>query len=341
MTPKIAIVGATGAVGRRMIDEFAKSRLSSFPLGLFASPRSAGLTINFGKATKPVEVFSLEALKPYSHILMSAGGSFSKEFSPQLVKQGAVVIDNSSAWRMDAATALCVPEVNGQVAISSQPRVIANPNCSTIQLVMALHPLRQAFGLKKVIVASYQSVSGTGQKGIEELDAQISALNGLKASEAWSKAKASIYAKPISCNVLPAIDRLDSQGHCFEEEKVVRETQKILEMPELDVFAHTARVPTFFCHAEAVTVQLGRSVTLTELQGAFQGQPGIHFTPGTDYESLPTSIEAFDDSRVFVSRARIKFGHQTSDWAQFWNVSDNLRKGAASNAVQILDKILS
>lgn len=327
----VAVVGATGAVGREMIRDLEESNIKDINVRLFASPRSKGAKVTFRGRTLEVEVYKTEALQGIPYVLMSAGGSFSKEHSKALVAQGSIVIDNSSAWRMDPHSALVVPEVNGHLLKrDAKPQIIANPNCSTIQMVVALKPLADLFGLDLVQVATYQSVSGTGQKGIAELAAQLEAK--MKFQDAEPKA----YAQPIAFNLLPGIDVYDSAGHCYEEVKMVQETRKIMDLPSLDVLASTVRVPTFHCHGEMVTVKLKKAITREEALAAFRRAPGIVLNEVDDHAAQPTPRKVTGDGRVFVSRVRLQHGHSSSPWLQFWNVADNLKKGAATNAVQIL-----
>ena len=331
---KVAIVGATGAVGREMINDLAESKLTDIELRLFASPRSKGIRVNFRGNALEVEPFKTESLQGIPYVLMSAGGTFSKEFSRALVAQGSTVIDNSSAWRMDPETALVVPEVNSHLLETNKPQIIANPNCSTIQMVVALKPLADRFGLELVQVATYQSVSGTGQKGIAELAGQLEAQ--MKFQDLEPKA----YAQPIAFNLLPGIDVYDTAGHCYEEVKMVQETRKIMNLPKLDVLASTVRVPTFHCHGEMVAVKLKRAVTREEALEAFRSGDGIVLNEKDDHASQPTPRTVTGDGRVFVSRVRLQYGESSSPWLQFWNVADNLKKGAATNAVQILSALV-
>ncbi len=330
---KVAIVGATGAVGREMLRDLEDSRLQDIQLGAFASARSKGTKITFRDKTHVVETFSVEALKGYPFVLMSAGGGFSREFSKALVVQGSTVIDNSSAFRMDPTVALIVPEVNGDTLKGDKPQIIANPNCSTIQLVVALKPLHDAFGIDMVQVSTYQSVSGTGQKGIAELGAQLEAKMRFQESEP------SVYAQPIAFNLLPGIDVFDEHGHVYEEIKMVKETQKIMGLPNLEVLASTVRVPTFHCHGETVNVRLGKEITRADAMTAFREGEGLVLNEKDDHASQPTPRGVTGDRRVFVSRVRLPHGQTKSRWLQFWNVADNLKKGAASNAVQILEHL--
>lgn len=331
---KVAIVGATGAVGREMIRDLEKSQLKDVELSLWASPRSAGAKLPFRGQSYEVKPFSVEALKGVRYVLMSAGGAFSREFSRALVAQGSTVIDNSSAWRMADDVPLIVPECNGDTLRPDKPQIIANPNCSTIQMVVALKPLKDNFGLSMVQVATYQSVSGTGQKGIAELSEQ------LESHFKFQEVKPKVYAQPIAFNLLPGIDVFDDQGHCYEEVKMVKETRKILDLPELEVLASTVRVPSFNCHGEMVHVLLGEAVTREQALEAMASGSGIVLNREDTHAAQPTPRTTVGDQRVFVSRLRLPYGQAKSRWLQFWNVADNLKKGAASNAVQILESIL-
>jgi aspartate-semialdehyde dehydrogenase len=334
MTLHIAIVGATGAVGREMIRDLEESGIQDLKVRFFASARSKGTKVTFRGRTHEVEAFQVKDLADCRYILMSAGGAFSKEYSKALVIQGSTVIDNSSAWRMDETVPLIVPEVNGDLLRGERPQIIANPNCSTIQMVVALKPLADRFGLDMVQVATYQSVSGTGQKGIAELGAQ------LEAQMKFQEAEAKVYAQPIAFNCLPAIDVFDEAGHCGEEIKMVRETRKILGIPTLAVLSSTVRVPTFHCHGEMVNVRLAKAITRADALAAFAEAKGIVLVDKDDHKELPTPRTVAGDRRVFVSRVRLPYGQTSSNWLQFWNVADNLKKGAATNAVQILELLV-
>lgn len=328
---KVAIIGATGAVGREMVEDLAESSLKGIEVGFFASARSEGQSIEFRGTRQAVKAFQVESLRGYDFALMSAGGSFSKEFSPKLAEIGVTVIDNSSAWRQDKDVALVVPEVNASMLDTYKGRIIANPNCSTIQMVVALNPLQKAFGLEMVQVSTYQSVSGTGQKGISELADQVH--GHLKFEELQPK----VYAQPIVFNLLPGIGPIDSEGHCEEEIKMVKETQKILSLPKLEVLASTIRVPVFSCHSETISVRLSRDVTRNEVYQALTGAPGLDFYTGDDYAEMPTPKKVAGQRGSYVARVRLPYGTERSRWVQFWNVADNLKKGAATNAVQILE----
>lgn len=335
---QVAIIGATGAVGREMLKDLSASphagRLKR--VAAFASSKSAGSRVEFGASTLVVEEFSVSKLKGFDYALMSAGGAFSREFAELIVSQGTTVIDNSSAWRMNPKYPLVVPEVNGDILKTvKKPTLVANPNCSTIQLVCALKPLADAFGLKGVNVATYQSVSGTGNKGIAELGEQV------EKHLRFQPIEAKVYRQPIAFNVLPAIDVIDSAGHCFEEEKMVRETRRILDHASLDILATTARVPTIHCHCEAVTVDLGRDVTVPEVLECFKSGKGLVVYESAGHETFPTPRSVVGDHRVHISRVRLPLEASRSSKVQFWIVADNLKKGASTNAVQILDQFES
>ncbi len=331
---KIAIVGATGAVGREMLAELEDSGIQNVSLELFASQRSAGEMITFRGKAHEVRAFELRALRGFDFCLMSAGGTFSRQNARLIADLGVTVIDNSSAWRMTDGVLLVVPEVNGHLLKGvKKGSIIANPNCSTIQMVVALKPLEDAFGIEQIHVSTYQSVSGTGQKGIHELSTQVEAA--LK----FGDPKPQVYAQPIAFNVLPAIDVLDAAGHCFEEEKMIRETRKIIGRADLDILATTARVPVYHCHCESVAVRLSKSVSRQDLTQAMSGFSGLTVHADDDHAEFPTPRAIAGGRGVHVCRIRTPMDKARSDWAQFWVVADNLKKGAATNAVQILESI--
>lgn len=331
---KVAIIGATGAVGREMISDLEESSIKDIQIGLFASQRSAGEMLTFRGKSFEVRAFNLNELQGFDACLMSAGGSFSRQNAKAIADLGITVIDNSSAWRMVEGVPLIVPEVNAS-SLKGLPKstIIANPNCSTIQMVVALKPLLDAFGIEQVQVATYQSVSGTGQKGIKELAGQV------ESSFKFIEPKAQVYAQPIAFNVLPAIDILDSMGHCFEEEKMVRETRKIFSKPDLPILATTVRVPIYHCHCEAVSVRLSKKVSREEAIEVLSSFPGITMHREDSHAGFPTPRVIAGDKGVHVARVRTPIDQPRSEWLQLWVVADNLKKGAATNAVQILEAI--
>lgn len=330
LVKKIAVIGCTGAVGREMLSELEDWEGLTCEVAGFASPRSEGMSIPFRKGYLRVQAFRLEALKGFDVALMSAGGAFSKEWAQKIADQGTLVIDNSSAWRMNDGIPLIVPEVNGHLLKEVKGGIIANPNCSTIQLVVALKPLSDHFGLEQVIVSTYQSVSGTGQQGINELSEQV------KAQFNMQEPQPKVYPQTIAFNIIPVIGAIDDAGYCLEEEKMVRETRKILALPDLFVLPTVARVPVFTCHSESVAVKLSRAVTRDEAKGVLLKSPGVVVDEEETPDQLPTPLNVVTRPEVFVSRFRLPLGSQSSPWLQFWNVADNLKKGAATNAVQIL-----
>jgi aspartate-semialdehyde dehydrogenase len=330
---KVAIIGATGAVGREMVQELERIMGASCDLTLLASPRSAGATIEYGGKRISVQPYALEKVHPGTVVLMSAGGDFSKEHSKSLAAKGCFVIDNSSAWRMDPEVPLVVPEVNANLLKGMKSGIIANPNCSTIQMVVPLDAIDAAFGIDLVEVSTYQSVSGTGQKGISELSDQVQA--SLKFQELVPKA----YPQPIAFNVISGIGAFDSAGHCVEEEKMIRETRKILGKPALQVFATTARVPVVNCHCESVLVRTKKPVTQRDAVNVLAETSGVTYNDNSDLAHAPSPRNVTGEPGIYVSRVRVPYGELSSNWLQFWIVADNLKKGAATNAVQILDSL--
>ncbi len=331
---KVAIIGATGAVGREMILDLEDSKIKNIELHLFASQRSAGERLSFRGKAYEVKAFSLEQIKGFDACLMSAGGAFSRQNAKALAELGVTVIDNSSAWRMVEGVPLVVPEVNSDVLKGlAKGSIIANPNCSTIQMVVALKPLLDAFGIEQIQVSTYQSVSGTGQKGIKELSTQV------EASFKFQEPQAQVYAQPIAFNVLPGIDVMDAQGHCFEEEKMIRETRKIFGMPQLSVLATTVRVPVYHCHSESVSVKLGKPISRKEAIKVLSDFPGLTMHLEDSHSEFPTPRGVAGDRSVHIARVRTPIDMEVSQWLQMWIVADNLKKGAATNAVQILEAI--
>lgn len=335
---KVAIIGATGAVGREMISELEDSSVQNIEVGMFASPRSEGMSVQFRGEKHTVKAFSLEAMKGYDYALMSAGGGFSKTHSKEISAQGTVVIDNSSAWRMDPEIPLVVPEVNAHVLKEGKLSIIANPNCSTIQMMVNLAPLEREFGLDMVQVSTYQSVSGTGQKGIGELAEQVKDQFNMK------ELSPNVYPQAIAFNCLPAIGPVDDEGHAEEEIKMVKETKKILENDSIDVLATTVRVPVFSCHSESILVKLKKAVSREEVVACLTGKDGLTMVASDNQSEYPTPLNVSGKKETFVARVRLPYGVDASgksEWVQMWNVADNLKKGAATNAVQILEKIIN
>ncbi|MEE2827670.1 MAG: aspartate-semialdehyde dehydrogenase [Myxococcota bacterium] len=329
---RVALVGATGAVGREMLSLLEERDFPVSELLLLASPRSEGEELAWRGGVQQVCALG-EDVPEVDLALFSAGGSVSRTAAPAFAAKGAVVIDNSSAWRMDPEVPLVVPEVNPDAASlalgEGSKRIIANPNCSTIQLVVALKPLSDAFGLERVIVSTYQSVSGAGQSGMAELSNQVTAVFNSREVVAES------MPHPIAFNCIPAIGSFLENGYTDEEWKLVAETRKIMDLPDLRVSPTAVRVPTFSSHCESVHVELARKVTAKAARAAFANAEGlvVQDRPAEDHYPLPRNAAGTDD--VFVGRIRLD---PDDDCAlNFWVVADNLRKGAALNAVQIAE----
>ena len=329
---RVAVVGATGAVGREMVQTLESRAFPVSQLVLLASERSAGEEIVFDGRAHKVEV--LGATVPEVDIaLFSAGGQVSEERAPDFVAAGAVVIDNSSTWRMDPKVPLVVPEVNREAAFralgAGGRRIIANPNCSTIQLVVALKPLADAFGLVRVIVSTYQSVSGAGQRGVAELSEQVTAL--FNSRDIAPK----VMPHPIAFNCIPAIGEFLPNGYTTEEWKLVQESRKILDLPDLPVSPTAVRVPVFSCHGEAVHVVCARKVTPTSIAAALHQGEGITLMDRPAENDYPMGMSLAGTDDVYIGRIR---QDPVDDCAlNMWVVADNLRKGAALNAVQIAE----
>ena len=318
---KIAVVGATGLVGSKMLQVLDEQHVQMDELIVAASERSVGKEIMFqGKKHTVVSVDEAIAARP-DIAIFSAGATVSKQYAPKFAAKGTFVVDNSSAWRMENDVPLVVPEINADT-INTDTRIIANPNCSTIQMVMALAPLHKAYGIKRIVVSTYQSVSGSGQKGV----------NQLKAERAGENCTA-FYPHPIDLNILPHIDSFLDNGYSKEEMKMVNETRKILRDEHIAVSATTVRVPVWGGHSESVNVEFERPYDLAEARALMASMPGVvvQDDPANNVYPMPRFAEGKDE--VFVGRIRRDFSVENG--LNFWCVADNLRKGAATNAVQI------
>ena len=315
----VAVVGATGLVGRTFLKVLAEYNFPINELVLYASSRSAGSKVNFmGKEYTIVEL-TKDAFDNCDIALFSAGGGVSKEFAPIAAAKGAVVVDNSSAWRMEEECALVVPEINME-DIYTKSNIIANPNCSTIQSVLPLQALKP-FGLKRIVYTTYQAVSGSGQKGVND-------LAKTKAGE-----KPEFYPYDISKTCIPEIDSFLDDGYTKEEMKMTNETRKILHLPNLPVSATCIRVPVESCHGVMVMAELDKDFTIEEIKEAFKNQEGIVLYDDVKNHIYPNSIVAKDQDKVYVGRIRKDIS--TTNGILFYCVADNIRKGAAANAVQI------
>lgn len=330
----IAIVGATGAVGETMLSVLEERKFPVNNLYPLASFRSAGQTVLFKK--KQIDVLDLAEFD-FSQVdiaLFSAGGSVSKEYAPKAVSAGCIVIDNTSCFRYDEDVPLVVPEVNPhRIADYTQRGIIANPNCSTIQMVVALKPLYDAVGISRINVATYQSVSGTGKKAISELVNQVSEL--LSGRSAPSE----VYPQQIAFNVIPHIDQFETNGYTREEMKMVWETQKIMEDNSIQVNPTAVRVPVLYGHSEAIHVELKQPLTAEKARSILSKAPGITVTDNPQKLIYPTAIShAVGHDSVFVGRIRNDISHPCG--LNLWVVADNIRKGAATNAIQIAEVLL-
>jgi aspartate-semialdehyde dehydrogenase len=329
---KVAVVGATGNVGREMLDILAERRFPADEVVAVASRRSQGVDVSFGDKTLKCRALEHQDFSGIDICLMSAGGAVSKEWSPRIGAQGAVVIDNSSAWRYDADVPLIVPEVNAEaVAGFRKKNIIANPNCSTAQLVVALKPLHDAATIRRVVVATYQSVSGAGKDAMDELDRQTKALYSLQEVETKK------FPKRIAFNVIPHIDVFMEDGYTKEEWKMVAETKKILD-PKIKLTATCVRVPVFIGHSEAVNIEFERPITVEEARELLRRAPGCVVIDKREPGGYITPHEAAGEDATYISR--IREDATVENGLSMWVVSDNLRKGAALNAVQIAEVLI-
>ncbi|MFQ5682817.1 MAG: aspartate-semialdehyde dehydrogenase [Candidatus Binatia bacterium] len=329
----VAVVGATGAVGEQM-RKILQERL--FPVGelrLLASERSAGRHLEFRDHQVPVEVLGEGSFQDIDLALFSAGTGVSKEFAPQAAASGAVVIDNSAGFRMEPDVPLIVPEVNLQAMGSYQQRgMVANPNCSTIQLVVALKPIHDTVGIRRVVVSSYQSVSGAGRMAMEELGQQTAALfNG-------RELKKEKFPHQIAFNCIPQIDTFLEGGYTKEELKMVNETRKILEDPSLRITATAVRVPVFCSHSESVNIETEKKLTTEEAKNILRQAPGILLCDDPENSVYPMAVDAVGQDATLVGR--IREDDSVPNGINLWIVADNLRKGAALNAVQIAEILI-
>ncbi|MBI2193878.1 MAG: aspartate-semialdehyde dehydrogenase [Planctomycetes bacterium] len=330
----VAVVGATGAVGQEMIRTLVDRKFPVSEVRLLASERSAGKKLNFNGRDVAVETLTHDSFKGIRIALFSAGSKISKEFAPSAVRSGAVVVDNTSAFRMQADTPLVVPEVNGH-QIREHHGIIANPNCSTIQMVVALKPLHDAARVTRVIVSTYQSVSGAGARAMVEMLEETRALLDKKPY------RRSIFPHQIAFNALPQIPQKNAfmpNGYTEEEMKMVNETRKILGDPTIRVSATTVRIPVLRSHSESVTVELARKMSPEEARQLLAQSPGVIVVDDPAHERYPLACEAAGRGEVFVGRIREDLSCEHG--LVLWVVSDNLLKGAALNAVQIAEKLI-
>ncbi len=324
---KVAVVGATGLVGTKMLQVLAERNFPLTDLLPVASERSVGKEVVFkGKSYKVVSMEDAIAAKP-DVALFSAGGSTSLEWAPKFAEAGITVIDNSSAWRMDPSKPLVVPEINADVLTSSD-KIIANPNCSTIQMVVALNPLHKKYGIKRLVVSTYQSVTGTGVKAVTQLMNEREGIEGEMA-----------YKYPIDLNVIPQIDVFMDNGYTKEEMKMVNETKKIMRDEGIRVTATTVRIPVMGGHSESVNVEFNKDFDLNDIRSLLSEAPGVILVDDPANAQYPMPKDAHEKDDVFVGRLRRDESQPNT--LNMWIVSDNLRKGAATNAVQIAEYLLA
>ncbi len=329
---KVAVVGATGNVGREMLGILAERAFPADEVVALASRRSQGTEVSYGDKTLKTKALDTYDFSDIDLCLMSAGGEVSKEWSPRIAAQGAVVIDNSSAWRYDPDVPLVVPEVNAEALRDMKKGIIANPNCSTAQLVVALKPLHDRATIKRVVVATYQSVSGAGKEGMDELDRQTKALYSLQDVQEKK------FPKRIAFNLIPHIDVFMEDGYTKEEWKMMAETKKILD-PKIKLTATCVRVPVFISHSEAVNVEFEKPITADEARDILRAAPGIMVVDKREPGGYITPHEAAGEDATYISRIREDI--TVENGLSFWCVSDNLRKGAALNAVQIAESMVN
>src|SRR6478735_5120551 len=333
MSYKVAIVGATGNVGREMLNILDERKFPVSEVVAIASRRSQGTEVSFGDATLKVKALENYDFSDVDICLMSAGGSVSKEWSPKIAAAGAVVIDNSSAWRYDSDVPLVVPEVNADAIAGFRKRgIIAKPNCSTAQLVVALKPLHDFAKIKRVVVSTYQSVSGAGKEGMDELFTQTRAV--FVADPVESKK----FTKRIAFNVIPHIDSFMEDGYTKEEWKVLAETKKMLD-PKIKVTCTAVRVPVFIGHSESVNIEFENEITADQARDILREAPGCLVVDKHENGGYVTPYECAGEDATYISR--IREDQTIENGLNIWVVSDNLRKGAALNAIQIAELLVN
>ena len=324
---KIALLGATGMVGNVMLEVLAERNLPITELLLVASERSVGKEIPFkGKTLKVIGLETAVAAKP-AIALFSAGGDTSLEWAPKFAAIGTVVIDNSSAWRMDPSKKLIVPEINGN-ELTSKDKIIANPNCSTIQMVMALAPLHKAYKIKRLVISTYQSITGTGVKAVEQLNNETQGKKGVMA-----------YPYPIHKNAIPHCDVFLENDYTKEEMKLVHETHKILGDDTMGITATAIRIPVVGGHSEAVNIEFENPFEISDIRKLLHNTPGIVVQDNPETNTYPMPIYAEGKDDVFIGRIRRDTSHPNA--VNLWIVADNLRKGAATNTVQIAEYLIA
>lgn len=328
---RVAVVGATGAVGTEMIEVLEERDFPVDTLYPLASARSVGGTITFRGEDVPVQVLNKDSFAEVDLALFSAGADISREFAPIAVQAGAVVIDNSAAWRMDPGVPLVVPEVNRH-DLAGHKGIVANPNCSTIQMVVALHPLHEAVRVKRIVVTTFQSVSGTGKEAMDEL------MDECKDLLSFKEPTPKVYPYQIAFNCLPHIDDFLPSGYTKEEMKLVNETRKIMGDQTIQVTATTVRVPVYVSHSEAINIETERKLSAHEARALLSAAPGVLVFDDPSRKLYPMPLDAAGKDEVYVGRVRED--DSIANGLNLWVVADNLRKGAALNAVQIAECLI-
>lgn len=331
---KLAVVGATGVVGREALKVLEEKKIPIDEYVFFSSYKSAGTTLNFmGKDYIVKELKDDSFDEGFDFAIFSAGGDTSKHFSPIAASKGCIVVDNSSAFRMDENVPLIVPEVNPE-EIKNNHGIIANPNCSTIQAVVALKPLDDKYNIKRIVYSTYQAVSGSGIKGISDLENGIQSYVKGKVQDKLQK-----FPHPIFNNCLPHIDVFLDNGYTKEEIKMINETRKILKKPNLKITATAVRVPVFNSHSESINVEFENNFKLDDLINTLKNSPGIVVIDDVENDIYPLATNATGFDQVFIGR--IRRDESVENGINLWVVADNIRKGAASNAIQIIEKLIS
>ena len=327
----IAVAGATGAVGRELLRVLEQRNFPASTVKALASSRSVGTKLPYAGGELTVEELTETSFEGVQLALFSAGGATSEKFAPIAARSGCVVVDNSNAWRMDDRCPLVVPEVNRD-ALKGHKGIISNPNCSTIQMLVALYPLHKVAGIKRIIVSTYQAVSGTGQKAITELETQVRQMFNMQEPEI------NVYPYRIAFNCLPQIDVFLENDYTKEEMKMVRETVKIFADPSVKVSATCVRVPVFYGHSESVNVEFAKPISPAEARAILSVAPGVQVLDNPGQKIYPMPIDAASEDPVFVGR--IRNDESQPNTLNMWVVADNIRKGAALNAVQIAECLL-
>ena len=326
----VAVAGATGAVGNQMITCLEEANFPTKSVKFLASARSVGKTLSYKGNSISVEELTEDSFKGVDIAVFSAGGGTSERFAPAAAKDGCVVVDNSSAWRMDPDVPLVVPEVNPHaIAGYTQKGIIANPNCSTIQMVVALYPIHKKYGIKRIVVSTYQAVSGTGKKAIDELSDQTRALLN------FADCKNEVYPHRIAFNCLPHIDAFLDNGYTKEEMKMVNETRKIMEDDSIAVTATTVRVPVFYGHSESVNIETNSPVSADDVKSLLESADGVKVVDEPSQNLYPLATDAAGQDLTLVGR--IRQDESIPNGINMWIVADNIRKGAATNTVQIAE----